>query len=156
MIARLAGLAFALVMLAEAPAFAAGVSIGGQVQHPSTLTAEDLQKLPATTVPTSFQTDKGVESASYTGALLWTVLANAAPVDAAGKNARLRHVFLVKGSDGYVIALSQGELDPMFENKPVILAYAKDGKPLDGIRLIVPGDKHGGRAVRDVVSIDVQ
>jgi DMSO/TMAO reductase YedYZ molybdopterin-dependent catalytic subunit len=156
MIARCAGFVVALVMLAGAPALAAGVSIGGQVQHPSTLTAEDLQKLPATTVPTSFQTDKGVESASYTGALLWTVLAHASPIDAAGKNARLRHVFLVKGSDGYVISLSEGELDPMFENKSIILAYAKDGKPIDGIRLVVPGDKHGGRAVRDVVGIDVQ
>jgi hypothetical protein len=38
----------------------------------------------------------------------------------------------------------------------VIVAYAEDGKPLDGLRLIVPGDKHGGRAVKDVVHIEVK
>jgi DMSO/TMAO reductase YedYZ molybdopterin-dependent catalytic subunit len=148
----------ALALFAS-PACAAGVAIEGAVQHPATVTAEDLQKLPPVTVPISFQTDKGVESATYTGALLWTVMTNAAPVDAAGKNARLRHTALVTGSDGYAVSLSEGEIDPMFEGKSVILAYAKDGKPLDpsgSIRLVVPGDKHGGRAVRDVVRIDVQ
>ncbi|HEX4081153.1 MAG TPA: hypothetical protein VHX61_19995 [Rhizomicrobium sp.] len=48
--------------------------------------------------------------------------------------------------------------NPDFEGKNVILAYAKDGKlaPADGIRLIVPGDHHGGRDVRDVVTIEVR
>ena len=62
------------------------------------------------------------------------------------------------GRDGYSVALSLGELDPDFEGKAVILAYSKDGNRLsaqDGIRLIVPNDRHGGRAVRDVVAIAV-
>ena len=62
-------------------------------------------------------------------------------------------------SDGYAVVLSEGEVDPDFEGKTVLLAYAKDGKPLnpsDGVRLVVPGDHHGGRAVRDVVKIEVQ
>ena len=149
--------AFALVICLPGSAGAqdASVAIAGQVQHPTTLTVADLQKLPATTVPISFVTDKGRETASYTGALLLTVIGNAAPIDGPGKNPRLRHTFLVTASDGYAVALSQGEIDPNFEGKPVILAYAKDGKPT-GIRLIIPGDKHGGRAVRDVVKIDVQ
>ena len=158
MSARLAGF-LALALLVASPAFAAGVAIGGAVQHPATVTVDDLKRLPPIAVPISFQTDKGVESANYTGALLWTVLTNAAPVDAPGRNARLRHTFLVTGSDGYMVSLSEGELDPMFEAKSVILAYEKDGKPLDpagSIRLVVPGDKHGGRAVRDIVRIDVQ
>jgi hypothetical protein len=149
--------AFALFVCLVNPATAqdASVAIGGQVQHPGAVTVADLKKLPVTTVPISFMTDKGQESASYAGALLWTVIGNAAPIDGPGKNARLRHTYLVTASDGYAVALSEGELDPNFEGKSVILAYEKDGKP-SGIRLIVPGDKHGGRAVRDVVRIDVQ
>ena len=149
--------AFALLVCLVSPAFAddASVMIGGQVQHPGPVTVADLQKLPATTVSISFSTGKGPESASYTGALLWTMISNAAPIDAPGKNSSLRHTYLVTASDGYAVALSQGEIDPRFEGKPVILAYAKDGKP-SGIRLIVPGDKMGGRAVYDVVKIDVQ
>jgi hypothetical protein len=114
-----------------------------------------LQKLPPTNVPIAFMTDKGQESSTYTGALLWTVIGNAGPIDPPGKNTKLRHTYLVTASDGYAVALSEGELDPNFEGKSVILAYEKDGKP-SGIRLIVPGDKHGGRAVRDVVKVEVQ
>jgi DMSO/TMAO reductase YedYZ molybdopterin-dependent catalytic subunit len=157
-ILRLAAILF-VAIVASSAALADGVVIAGQVQHPATLTVADLEKLPAASAAVSFETDHGPQSANYTGALLWTVLSNAGPVDAPGKNAKLRHTYLVSASDGYAVSLSEGELDPNFEGKSVILAYAKDGKPLDaadGIRLIVPGDRHGGRAVRGVVKIDVQ
>jgi DMSO/TMAO reductase YedYZ molybdopterin-dependent catalytic subunit len=133
------------------------IAIAGAVQKPETLTLQDLQKLPLTTVSVSFETDKGSESATYAGALFWTAVSAAAPIDSAGKNTRIRHTFLVSGRDGYAAALSEGEIDPKLEGKSVILAYEKDGKPLtDGIRLTIPGDHHGARAVRDVVRIDVQ
>jgi DMSO/TMAO reductase YedYZ molybdopterin-dependent catalytic subunit len=135
------------------------IAIGGRVLHPQSLTLQDLQKLPSTHVQVSFATGHGTESGDYTGALLRTVLDNASPIDDPGKNARLRHTFLVSGRDGYAVALSQGEIDPDFEGKSVLLAYAKDGKPfdpVDGIRLIVPNDKHAGRAVRDVVAVEVR
>jgi DMSO/TMAO reductase YedYZ molybdopterin-dependent catalytic subunit len=90
---------------------------------------------------------------------LWTLLVDASVVDAPEKGAHLSHTILVTGSDGYAVALSMGEIDPKFEGKSVIIAYAKNGNPLgteDGLRLIVPGDNHGGRAVRDVVRIEVK
>jgi DMSO/TMAO reductase YedYZ molybdopterin-dependent catalytic subunit len=136
-----------------------GLTIGGQVQNPQHLTVEDLQKLPMTSVSVSFVTGHGQEAGTYSGALLWTVLGNAVLVNGPAKGALLRHVVTVTGRDGYAVVLSAGELAPDFEGKSVILAIAKDGQPLaagDGIRLIVPGDKHGGRAVRDVAKIDVQ
>ena len=133
------------------------IAVAGAVQKPETLTLQDLQKLPLTTVSISFETDKGTESATYAGALLWTVVSAAAPTDSAGKNAYARHTILVTGRDGYAAALSEGEIDPKLEGKSVLLACEKDGKPIaDGIRLVVPGDHHGARAVRDVVRIDVQ
>lgn len=150
---------FALLFMAAGAsgAAAAGFSIGGDVQNPTQLTATDLQAMPPTNVTLSFLTSHGLESGSYTGVLLWTLLNNA--MITGDEKSRLRHAVLVSGSDGYTVAIAAGELDPNFEGKQVIIAYAKDGKPLDpsdGLRLVVPGDKHGGRAVKDVTHIEVK
>jgi hypothetical protein len=47
---------------------------------------------------------------------------------------------------------------PDFGGKPALLAYRRnDEAPAEmGFRLVMPGDKHGGRYVRDVVSIEVE
>ena len=136
-----------------------GFTIGGQVKNPQHVSAQDLAKLASTQVTVSFVTGHGQDTGSYTGALLWTLLSKAELINGPEKGALLRHVIVITGRDGYAVAISAGELAPEFENKSVILATEADGKPLppaDGVRLIVPGDKHGGRAVRDVVKIDVQ
>jgi hypothetical protein len=55
------------------------------------------------------------------------------------------------------VAVALGELDPDYGNKQVLLAYhSTDGSAsFDHLRLLVPGDVHGGRAVRDVAKIEV-
>ena len=153
--------ALALALLAAGPSdaqdAAPAIMIGGQVQHPGAITLADLQKLPPVTVAIAFATDKGGESANYKGALLSTIVSNAAPIDGPGKNAGFRHTIVVTGRDGYAATLSEGEIDPKLEGKMVVLAYEKDGNPVkEGIRLVVPGDHMGARAVRDVVKIEVQ
>jgi DMSO/TMAO reductase YedYZ molybdopterin-dependent catalytic subunit len=134
------------------------LAIDGQIAHPTHLTADDLKKLPATDLDVTFMTGHGQESGHYTGALLWTLLDQAGLTDTQGKHPDLHHVLLATGSDGYVIAFAFGEIDPDFGNKPIIIAYAKDGKPLgpDGLRLVVPGDKLGARDIKDVVRIEVK
>ena len=94
----------------------------------------------------------------YTGALLWSVIERAGLVDDAGKNARLKHTLVVIGRDGYAVALALGELDPHFDGKSVIVAYDGGEPPASStaLRLVVPGDVHGGRSVRDVATIDVR
>jgi len=37
-----------------------------------------------------------------------------------------------------------------------LVAYAQDGKPLPGPRLVLPGDARAGRNVRDLVAIEVR
>jgi hypothetical protein len=73
------------------------------------------------------------------------------------RRARLRRTIMVTGRDGYTAVLALAEIDPEFEGKQVVLAYRRDGKPIDGnaLRLVAPGDRHGGRSVRDVVRIDL-
>jgi DMSO/TMAO reductase YedYZ molybdopterin-dependent catalytic subunit len=130
------------------------------VTQPKSFTLDDLQKLPATRETVSFMGEHGQEKATYTGVLLWTLLDKAGgPADTAGKRADLRHTMTVTGRDGYIVVLSLGELDPDFGAKGVIVAYSRDGQPFypaRGFRLVVPGDRHGGRDVRDVISIEVK
>jgi hypothetical protein len=165
--ARTLCVSIALLVAVSTPACAANdwpatqgsaLTFTGQVRHPHEVTLQELQRLPATSVRISFVTGHGAEAGTFTGALLWRILNDAVLIDSPGKNASLRHTVIVTARDGYSVALSLGELDPDFEGKEVILAYLKDGSRLgapDGIRLIVPSDRHGGRTVRDVVTIAV-
>ena len=49
------------------------------------------------------------------------------------------------------------ELSPQFAGKPIQLADRMNGEPIpnQGLRLIVPGERRGGRSVRDVVRVEV-
>jgi hypothetical protein len=145
---------FLALLLAAPGAVAAEVqiSVAGHVQHPLTLSAADLAALPQASVDVGFMTGHGQESGHFAGALLWGVVEQAGFDDPpGGDHHHLRHDVLVTGRDGYAVALSIGELDPEFEGKQVILTGARDG-----IRLIVPGDRKGGRAVKDVVKIELE
>src|SRR5262245_8109425 len=106
-----------------------------------------LKSLPSMTVDVSFDTGEGKRSGSYTGVLLWTLVEKAGTIDAPGKNARLRHTLLITGRDGYAAALALGEIDPHYEGKQVVLAYAGGEPPasFSSLRLVVPRDVHGGR-----------
>jgi hypothetical protein len=132
--------------------------LGGSVQQRLVLDDALFKSLPAVTVDVTFETDNGKKSGRYTGVLLWSLIEKAVLTDVDEKNAALRHTLLVTGRDGYAIALAVGELDPHYEGKSVILAYAGGEPPasIDAPRLVVPGDKHGGRSVRDVASIEVR
>ena len=134
------------------------VSLGGKVKHPQQFDLETLQWLPAQQVTVSYQTGRGVEEASFTGVSLWTLLGEAGGIDDPAKSAELRHVIRITARDGYVVVLSTGEIAPDFGAKPALLAYRRNDEApaAAGFRLAMPGDKHGGRYVRDVISIEVE
>ena len=98
-----------------------------------------LQSLTPITIEVSFETAQGSKSGRYTGVLLWTLLEKAQPIDEPGKNASLKHTLLITGRDGYAVALALGEIDPHYEGKQIIIAYA-GGEPsasISSLRLIV-------------------
>jgi len=128
----------------------------GKVRQPQRWTLEDLKKMPAEHADVSYQTDRGAVRASFTGVLLWSLIGAAGGFDDSGKNPELRHAIRITAKDGYVVVTSSGEIAPDFGAKGVIVAYERDGKPLDDFRIVMPGDKHGGRNVRDVVSINIE
>jgi hypothetical protein len=147
-------LAGAILLGAAGPA---PLAISGSVDHPQTMTEDALEKLPPTHVEVTTEGEHGPpKQTAYDGVLLWSLLEPAGLIDAPGKKTKPQHVFLAKGADGYAVALSIGELAPMYEGKQVLVAYAQDGKKLDGLKLVVPGDKRAARFVQDLVAIEVR
>ena len=134
------------------------LSLEGRIKHPQRLDAEALRQLPAESVQVSFQTERGPLTASFTGVRLWALLDQAGGIDDPEKGAEFHHIVRITGRDGYVVVISTGEIAPEFGGKPALLAYRRDGAAQGetGFRLAMPGDKRGGRYVRDVVSITVE
>ncbi|WP_159711759.1 molybdopterin-binding protein [Geminicoccus flavidas] len=120
-----------------------------------TLRREDLARHPISTARVFFSTGHGPVEASFEGVLLCTLLEEAGLTEEATRNAILRRVFTITGRDGYQVVLSGGEIAPMFGGAQVLAARAQDGKPVEGLaRLVVPGDKSGGRHVDDIIRIE--
>ncbi len=140
---------------------AAAFTIKGAVEHPRTVTTADLQHEAATSEAVFLHTGHGPITGTFTGVLLWTLLQEVGvKTDPAGKSDIARHIAIITSADGYSTILSLGELDPEFGGAQAIVAYAKDGKPIDDAegltRLVIPGDKGAGRAVNNIVNIEVK
>ena len=117
---------------------------------------------PATVESVTYKAAGVPVSDSYTGTTLWTLLADAGGVTTStAKNDILSKYVIATGSDGYKAVFSLGEIDPVFGNQPVLVAYADTAGQLgvqgsDGLaRVVVPGDLAGGRYVSDLVSLQV-
>jgi hypothetical protein len=126
----------------------------------TTITPETLKSAPQSTAHISYLTSHGPEEADFAGVSLWDLLQQAGFGDAlADRKTRARHYLLITGHDGYQVVVALGEIDPDFEGKPALIALTRNNAALpakDGLRLVVPGDKHGGRAVYDVAHIELK
>ena len=116
-----------------------------------------LGQLPAAHLEIAFETEHGPSHAAFDGPLLWDVLVREGAVDPAKPREQPARAVLVTGSDGYSAVLALGEISPEFANRKVLLAERMNGQPLgpDHLRIVVPGDKRGGRSVRDVVRLAI-
>ena len=148
--------ALATPALAQAPS-APSLSLTGRVAHPHDYGLAELAALPnvAADRPVSGKSsDK--PGAHVAGVLLWTLLDQAGWVDQPGRKTHLQHVIMAHGRDGYVVALSIGEVDPALEGKAVMVTTERDGKPADRLDLFVPGDKRAARHVHDLIGVEVE
>jgi molybdate transport system substrate-binding protein len=128
----------------------------GQASH--MLSFERLAALKPVTQRVGFLTSQGEQQNEWTGPLLWDVLAASGVADAIKPAEHVRLAVRVTGADGYTAVVALAEISPQFAGRPVQLADHLNGAllPGHGLRLVVPGDKRGGRSVRDVVRIDIE
>jgi DMSO/TMAO reductase YedYZ molybdopterin-dependent catalytic subunit len=68
----------------------------GKVKQPQHWTLDDLKKMPAEHAKVSYQTDRGVVTANFTGVLLWSLIGAAGGMDDSGTSAELRHAIRIR------------------------------------------------------------
>ena len=130
-----------------------------------------LTSLPVSYSTVSFVSGSGLNTVTYVGVSLYDLLnlAELAPVTSAtvpnAKNASLRTYAVVVGSDCYTALVSLAELLPVFGGQQILVAYGQldangNFEFLTAVgegmaRLVVPGDKAGGRFVSNIVHVKV-
>jgi DMSO/TMAO reductase YedYZ molybdopterin-dependent catalytic subunit len=135
----------------------AGLTVGGDVPVPLTLTVSDLKAMPRTT--TTVKQENGT-SVTYEGVLLSEILRRAgAPLGRELSGNAVASYILATAADGYQAAFALAEADPQFTGSEILVADTVDGKPLfdyqGPLRLVAPHDKRGARSVRMLQRIDV-
>jgi len=135
---------------------AVSIQVSGAVKEPLTLTADDLARMPRSSLKTA---SNGMET-TYEGVWLHEVLKRAgAPQGPTLRGKALAGYVLAEAQDGYQVVFSLAELDPAFIDNQILLADTANGKPLFGangrFRLVVPKDKPGARSVRMLTRLEV-
>jgi hypothetical protein len=146
----------ALTSVSICPAQAV-VTVHGLGASAVKLSLSDLAKLPQQTVHVT-EPDKAVK---FEGVLLLDVLSKVdLPLGEAFHKTGASYYLVVDAADGYKAVFAWAELDPSFTDPKVYLVTKRDGKPLadtEGpFRLVVPGDKRGGRAVHQVTGLTLK
>jgi DMSO/TMAO reductase YedYZ molybdopterin-dependent catalytic subunit len=152
----LLGLIFVL-MPALARAEGGALAVSGEVRTPLKLTLAELKAMPTVKVSATEHDGKTVE---YEGVLLHEILRRAgAPEGESLRGGALQLGVLVKAADNYKVVFSLAELDPLFTNKQVVLAFRRNGADLDAtagpLRLVIPDEKRQARWVRQVTELEI-
>lgn len=75
------------------------------------------------------------------------------------KGKRLASYLLVEAADGYRVVFALPEIDSAFSDKQIVLAFSRDGKPLDNkegpYRIVIPDEKRKARWVRQVTTLKI-
>jgi DMSO/TMAO reductase YedYZ molybdopterin-dependent catalytic subunit len=118
-------------------------------------TLDDLKKLPSHTVKGRIH---DAPEHSYTGVSLGDVLRQAGMGSGLHGSGQANAV-VVEAPDGYRIVFAPAELDPLYTDRVIVIAWSRDGGPLpeneQPLRLIVPGEKHPARWMRQVRRVSV-
>lgn len=150
----LLGAVAAVMLAAEEPQ--ASVQVAGAVKQPLKLTADDLAKMPRSSVRTK---SNGIETV-YEGVWVHEILKMAGvPQGGELRGKALAGYVLAEAQDGYQVVFSLAELDPAFIDTGVLLADTSNGKPLFGaqgrFRLVASKDKPGARSIRMLTKLEV-
>jgi hypothetical protein len=136
------------------------LTIQTEIGKQTVLTKADIEALPTTTVTTG-SSDAPV---TFVGISVKALLEKAGVgFGESLRGKRLTSCLLVEAADGYRIVIALPELDPAFTDRQIVLAFLRNGKPLDEkegpYRIVIPDEKRMARWVRQVTTlriVDVQ
>jgi hypothetical protein len=148
-------LTFLALIWVHSPLAAATLQVSYQDKKVS-LDASELGKLPVTEVDASDHQTKH----RYSGVLVRDILGLVgAPLGDGLRGKALSLVVRITANDNYIVVFALAEFDPGFSDRSIILADQQDGQPLPDnaapFRVVVPGDSHPARWIRQVKSIEV-
>jgi hypothetical protein len=132
------------------------LTIQDETGKQTSLARADVEALPHVKVTTS----ASGEPAAFEGVTLKVVLEKAGiKFGETLKGKRLASCVLVEAADGYRVVIALPELDPAFAEKQILLAFLKDGKPLNDkegpYRIVIPDEKRMARWVRQVTGLKI-
>jgi|SRR5215472_5319330 len=121
------------------------------------LSRSDLEALPHVKVTASEHASAPV---SFEGVSLKSVLEKAGVTFGESmKGKRLANCLLVEAADGYRVVFALPELDLAFTDKHIVLAFLREGKPLNEkegpYRVIIPDERRMARWVRQVTTLKI-
>jgi DMSO/TMAO reductase YedYZ molybdopterin-dependent catalytic subunit len=148
---------FALFTFSAARAADATLLVRGEVKTPLKLSLAEIKSLPSATVSTK---DHSGNTVRYEGVPLTELLHRAGvPQGEALRGNALQLCLMAKAADGYKVVFTLAELDSASTDRPVLLAFRRDGAELDAtagpLRIIVPDEKRQARWVRQVTELEV-
>jgi hypothetical protein len=152
----LPALFFTLTMLAAAPAPSQQITIQAEGGKQTVMTRAGIEALPHTKITTG----AGDASTTFEGVSLNAVLEKAGiSFGELVRGERLASCLLVEAADGYRVVVALPEIDPAFTDKPIVLAFIKNGNPLDEkegpYRIVIPDEKRMARWVRQVTTLKI-
>src|SRR5208282_6895566 len=130
----------------------------GDVDHPLSLSLDDLHKMPRITLKVTDPHEHKDET--FEGVALAELLKESGvPQGPKLRGAAVATYVIAEAADGYRVIFSLAELDSDFQDSGVIVADRMDGKPLDEkagpLRLVAPHDKRPARWIRMLQNIKV-
>ena len=151
----LAALLIASSTVVSAAEHPATPPISGQT---NTVTAKTLEGLPRVKAEAKEHENP---AANYEGVTLGAILEGAGvPLGEKLRGPGLRAIVIITATDGYQVVFTVAETDPAFNDRLIILADKKDGKPLpekEGpFRIVVPSEKRPARWIRNVKTIAIK
>ena len=145
-----------IVMLQAALVRSQQLTVQNETGKQTLLARADVEALPHIKVTSS----ASGASATFEGVLLKAVLERAGVgFGETLKGKRMASCLLVEAADGYRVVIALAEIDPAFADKQIVLAFLKDGKPMDDkegpYRIVIPDEKRMARWVRQVTTLKI-
>ncbi len=134
------------------------LTVSGDVEHPLSLSLDDLKKMPHTALTVTNPHEK--KDQTFEGVPLEELLKQAgAPQGPKLRGPAMATYVIAEAADGYRVIYSLAELDSDFQDSGVIVADMMDGKPMGDtigpLRLVAPHDKRPARWIRMLQSVKV-